>query len=74
MSELVLAIKVKIEITVSILFGLEVWAFVAINLVKEVLMKNSFVESCVWCGVAFLRGQVGHFQSKRGVSCCVGFC
>lgn len=54
-----LAIEVDIEITVSILFGLEIWAFAAIQLVKEVLMNNSIVLSCVWCGVAFLRGQSG---------------
>jgi len=59
-----LAIKVDIEITVSILFGLEFWAFAAINFVKEVLMSNSFVQSSVWCGVAFLRGHSGTFQSK----------
>ncbi len=52
-----LALKVSIQVNVSVLFGLEVGAFAAFA--KEVLMINSFVESCVWCGVAFLRGHSG---------------
>jgi len=54
-----LAIEVNIEVTVSILFGLEVWVFATLQFVKGVLMENSFVKSCVWCGVAFLRGHGG---------------
>jgi len=54
-----LAIGVNIEVTVSILFGLEVWVFATLQFVKGVLMENSFVKSCVWCGVAFLRGHGG---------------
>lgn len=54
-----LAIKVNLEVTVSILFGLEVWASATLKCVMEVLMKDSFVKSCVWCGVAFLRGHSG---------------
>jgi hypothetical protein len=63
-----LELRVDIEIGVSILFGLKVWANAAIFLMAEVLMDNSFVISSVWCEVAFLRGQVGHFQSRREVS------
>lgn len=54
-----LAIGVNIEVTVSILFGLEIWVFATLQIVKGVLMENSFVKSCVWCGVAFLRGHGG---------------
>lgn len=54
-----LAIRINIEVTVSILFGLEVWVFATLRFVKEVLMENPFVKSCVWCGVAFLRGHGG---------------
>lgn len=54
-----LAIRINIEVTVSILFGLEVWVFATLRFVKEVLMENPFVKSCVWCWVAFLRGHGG---------------
>jgi hypothetical protein len=58
-----------IEINVSILFGLEVSVEAMFSLFAEVLMKNSFVYlSCVWCGVAFLRAELGHLQSRRGIS------
>lgn len=59
--------KLNIEVSVSILFGLEVLAFDVINFTKEVFMNNSFVNSCVWCGMAFLRGHGGAFQSKREI-------
>jgi len=62
-----LATGVDIEVTVSILFGLEIWVFATVQSVKEVLMENSFVKSCVWCGVAFLRGHGGTFQSRREI-------
>lgn len=54
-----LDIQVNIEETVSVLFGLEVWVFASLQVMKEMLMENSFVTSCVWCGVAFLRGHGG---------------
>lgn len=49
-----LDIQVNIEETVSVLFGLEVWVFASLQVMKGMLMENSFVTSCVWCGVAFL--------------------
>lgn len=52
--------KASIEINVSILFGLEVGINAFLKSLVEVLMENSFVFlSCVWCGVAFLRGLGG---------------
>ena len=59
--------KLNIEVSVSILFGLEVLAFDVVTFAKEVFMNNSFVNSCVWCGMAFLRGHGGAFQSKREI-------
>lgn len=56
----VLEVRANIELNVSILFGLEVNIKAFINFLAEVFMKNSFVFlSCVWCGVAFLRGLGG---------------
>jgi hypothetical protein len=49
-----LATEVVIETTVTIPFGLGLLA--AINVVKEGLMNNSIVSSCVRVGAAFLRG------------------
>lgn len=61
--------KVGIEVNMSILFGLEVNIKTVVNTFVEVFMKNSFVLStCVWCGVAFLRAELGHFQSRREIS------
>lgn len=55
-----LEIKVGVELSVSILFGLEVSIKALLENLVEVLMRNSFVfVSCVWCGVAFLRGLGG---------------
>ncbi len=49
-----------IELSVSILFGLEVSIKALLKNLVEALMENSFVFlSCVWCGVAFLRGLDG---------------
>lgn len=71
----VLEVKANIELNVSILFGLEVNIKVFINFIAEVFMKNSFVFlSCVWCGVAFLRGLGGHFQSRREINVAERFC
>jgi len=51
-----LEVKVGFEISVSILFGLEVSIKATINTFVEVFMENSFVLfACVWCWVAFLR-------------------
>ncbi len=36
-----------------------------VNQCKELVMNTSFVNSCVWCGVAFLRGHGGTFQPSR---------
>ena len=54
-----LGLRISIEANVEILFGLGVRASEIINLIKEVSMNNSIVNSCVWCGVAFLRGHGG---------------
>ena len=54
-----LEIKVSIEAKVGILFGLGVCAFAMVSNITEVLMNNSIVKSCVWCGVAFLRSHSG---------------
>jgi len=54
-----LELKVNIKVHVEVLFGLGVWAFAMINIIKESIMNNSIVNSCVWCGVAFLRGHGG---------------
>lgn len=56
--------RVDIELTVSILFGLEAWVFATLQFVKGVLMENSFEKSCVWCGVAFLRGHGGTLPNQ----------
>ena len=64
-----LEVTVGIQINVSILFGLEVSVKAMIHFFAEVLMDNPFVLlSCVWCGVAFLRAELGHFQSRREIS------
>jgi hypothetical protein len=54
-----LELRVSIDVHVEILFGLGVWAFAMIHIITEVTMNNSIVNSCVWCGVAFLRGHGG---------------
>ena len=54
-----LELRVTIDGNVEILFGLGVWAFAMINIITEGIMNNSIVNSCVWCGVAFLRGHGG---------------
>ncbi len=54
-----LELRVNIEVNVEILFGLEAWVFAMINTITENIMNNSIVNSCVWCGVAFLRGHGG---------------
>lgn len=54
-----LGLRVSIEANVEILFGLGVWASGLLQVMKEVAMNSSFVNSCVWCGVAFLRGHGG---------------
>lgn len=64
-----LEVTVGFKINVSILFGLEVSVKAMLHSFAEVLMKNPFVLlSCVWCGVAFLRAELGHFQSRREIS------
>ena len=63
-----LEVTANIDIRVSILFGLEVSGD-ALVFFAEVLMKNlNVIFTCVWCGVAFLRAELGHFQSKREIS------
>jgi hypothetical protein len=54
-----LELRVSIEANVEILSGLGAWAFAIIVFITEVLMNSSIVNSCVWCGVAFLRGHGG---------------
>ena len=54
-----LELRVSIKVNVEILFGLGALAFAIIKINKEVIMNNSIVNSCVWCGVAFLRGHGG---------------
>lgn len=54
-----LDIQINIEITVSILFGLEVWVLASLQVMKGMLMENAFVKSYAWCGMAFLRGHGG---------------
>ncbi len=64
-----LEITVGIEINVSILFGLDVSVEAVVHSIVEVLMENPFtLIACVWCGVAFLRAELGHFQSRREIS------
>jgi len=60
------------EINADISFGLEsqVTELVetikdGVNKAKELVMKISDVKSCVWCGMAFLRGHGGTFQPLR---------
>jgi hypothetical protein len=50
-----LEVRVSIEANVSILFGLGVCVFAIVLNITEALMNNAIVNSCVWCGVAFLR-------------------
>lgn len=54
-----LELRVSIEVNVEILFGLVVMVFAMIHIITEVTMDNPIVNSCVWCGVAFLRGHGG---------------
>ncbi|MAE35625.1 MAG: hypothetical protein CMH97_10435 [Oceanospirillaceae bacterium] len=62
-------VTVDFEVGVSILFGLEVNVKAIVAAVVEVFMEISFVvNTSVWCGVAFLRAKLGHFQPKREVS------
>ncbi len=61
-----LGLRVSIEANVEILFGLGVWASGTLSFVKEVAMNNSFVNSCVWCGVTFLRGHGGTLPIQVG--------
>lgn len=60
------------EVNVDISFGLESQVTELIDTVKlgvvklkELAMKITNVNSCVWCGVAFLRGHGGTFQPLR---------
>jgi hypothetical protein len=56
---------VGVELEVSILFGLKITIEMKLNKLLEVIMENlNGVITCVWCGVAFLRAWLGHFQSK----------
>jgi hypothetical protein len=55
--------QVNIEVYVGISFGLELHMTeltetinIGIKKVKEFAMNESFVNTCVWCGVAFLQG------------------
>lgn len=67
-----MAINVSMEVNVDISFGLEsqvtelieTFKF-GVNKLKELAMKITNVNSCVWCGVAFLRGHGGTFQPLR---------
>lgn len=59
-------------VNVDISFGLESQVTELIETIKtgvmkakELAMKITNVNSCVWCGVAFLRGHGGTFQSLR---------
>ena len=67
-----LAVNVNMEVNIDISFGLESQVTELIETVKsgvknvkELVMKITNVNSCVWCGVAFLRGHGGTFQPKR---------
>ena len=67
-----MTINVSMEINADISFGLEsqVTELVetikdGVNKAKELVMKISNVKSCVWCGMAFLRGHGGTFQPLR---------
>lgn len=64
----------NVEILVSILFGLEVRISILVISLKEVLVDNPFVHSCVWCGVAFLRSHSGTPQSRREINTYVSIC
>jgi len=59
-----LALRVNVDVIVSLSFGLEILASVVVPFAKEVFMNNSFVQSCVWCGVAFLRGHSGTLPTQ----------
>ena len=59
----VLTVQVDIDVDVGISFGLESQMTeltetikTGIKKVKEFVMKIAFVNTCVWCGVAFLQG------------------
>ena len=67
-----MAVKVDMEVNVGILFGLEsqvtelveiIKSFV--NKMKELVMTIKNENSCVWYGIAFLRGHGGTFQPLR---------
>ncbi len=67
-----LAINVNIEVNTDISFGLESQVTELIQTInngvkkaKELVMNTLNVKSCVWCGVAFLRGHGGTFQPLR---------
>lgn len=67
-----LAVNVNVEVNVDISFGLESQVTELIETIKtgvkklkELAMKITNVKSCIWCGVAFLRGHGGTFQPLR---------
>lgn len=71
-SDTELAVNVNMEVNVDISFGLESQVIelieaikFGVNQLKELAMKITNVNSCVWCGVAFLRGYGGTFQPLR---------
>ena len=63
-----LGLQATVEACVETSFGLGVRISATINIAMEVFMNSSLViQTCVWCGVAFLRGLVGHYQSRREI-------
>ena len=49
----------------SLLFGLEISIVTLTDFIKEVFMENSIVLlTCIWCGVAFLRGLGGTLPTQ----------
>ncbi|OGQ90022.1 MAG: hypothetical protein A2464_07730 [Deltaproteobacteria bacterium RIFOXYC2_FULL_48_10] len=58
-------IRIGIEFSVSILFGLEISIITLIAFIKETFMENSIMLfACIWCGVAFLRGLGGTLPTQ----------
>ena len=58
-----MGVQVSSEAMIDISFGFEYDISVTVTSLMEVVMENSLVfMACVWCEVAFLRGQVVIFN------------
>lgn len=54
-----MGLKVSFEVSARISFGLSVLIPLLIKITEVLIMIDSLMYSCVWCGLAFLRGHGG---------------